>query len=93
MAVAFQGLCYPGFHSYVQDIAAKDAGLVLALTNSCSIAAGIIGNIITGHLAASPFGFRAVFGLTASLYMLSALTWLIFTTGTAMELTNETSSA
>ena len=93
MAVAFQGLCYPGFHSYVQDIAAKDAGLVLALTNSCSIAAGILGNIITGHLAASPFGFRAVFGLTASLYMVSALTWLIFTTGTAMELTNETSSA
>lgn len=92
MAVAFQGLCYPGFHSYVQDIAAKDAGLVLALTNSCSIAAGIFGNIITGHLAASPYGFRAVFGLTAILYVLSALTWLIFTKGTAMELTNETSS-
>lgn len=91
MAVAFQGLCYPGFHCYVQDIAAKDAGLVLALTNSCSIAAGIIGNIITGHLAASPFGFRAVFGLTASLYVVSALTWLIFTKGTTMELTNETS--
>jgi ACS family sodium-dependent inorganic phosphate cotransporter len=89
IAVAFQGLCYPGFHSYVQDVASKDAGLVLALTNTCSIAAGILGNIITGHLAASPLGFSAVFGLTSVLYISSAITWYAFANGNSMELTNE----
>lgn len=89
VAVAFQGLCYPGFHSYVQDVASKDAGLVLALTNTCSIAAGILGNIITGQLAASPLGFSAVFGLTSVLYISSAITWFVFAKGNSMELTNE----
>uniref|UniRef100_A0A7S1CV42 Major facilitator superfamily (MFS) profile domain-containing protein n=1 Tax=Picochlorum oklahomense TaxID=249345 RepID=A0A7S1CV42_9CHLO len=88
IAVAFQGLCYPGFHSYVQDIASNDAGVILALTNSCSIAAGILGNVVTGHLAASTFGFRAVFALTAGLYLLSSITWFIGATGRPIRLTH-----
>lgn len=80
-AIGFQGFCYPGYHAYVQDVARADAGLVLAMTNTCSIAAGIIGNVITGHMAASPSGFGAVFGLTAFLYFLSTLTWLTFARG------------
>lgn len=88
IAVAFQGLCYPGFHSYVQDIASNDAGVILALTNSCSIAAGILGNVVTGHLAASAFGFRAVFALTAGLYVLSSITWFIGATGRPIRLTH-----
>ncbi|WPT12343.1 Sodium-dependent phosphate transport protein 1 [Picochlorum sp. SENEW3] len=88
IAVAFQGLCYPGFHSYVQDIASNDAGVILALTNSCSIAAGILGNVVTGHLAASAFGFRAVFALTAGLYLLSSITWFIGATGRPIRLTH-----
>ena len=56
-AVAFQGLNYSGFHSYVQDVAPGDAGLVLAITNTCGTLVGIVGNLLTGYLAASAYGY------------------------------------
>ena len=46
-----------GFHSYVQDVAPGSAGLVLAVTNSCGTLVGIGGNLATGHLAASRWGY------------------------------------
>lgn len=46
-----------GFHSYVQDVAPGSAGLVLAVTNSCGTLVGIGGNLVTGHLAASRWGY------------------------------------
>lgn len=56
-AVAWQGFTYAGFHSYVQDVAPSSAGLVLAVTNSCGTLVGIGGNLVTGHLAASRWGY------------------------------------
>jgi hypothetical protein len=43
---------------------------------------------VTGHLAASTFGFRAVFALTAGLYLLSSITWFIGATGRPIRLTH-----
>ena len=71
-AVAFQGMCYPGYHSYVQDIFAKDAGVVLAFTNSWSIVAGVCGNVLCGMMAGD---FSRVFGVVMSLYVISAGTF------------------
>jgi ACS family sodium-dependent inorganic phosphate cotransporter len=70
-AVAFQGMCYPGYHSYVQDIFANEAGVVLALTNSWSIVAGVCGNILCGMTG----DFSRVFGVVMSLYVVSAATF------------------
>lgn len=49
-----------GFHSYVQDVAPTNAGLVLAVTNTCGTLVGIGGNLATGHLAASRWGYAGV---------------------------------
>ena len=70
-AVAFQGMCYPGYHSYVQDIFANDAGVVLALTNSWSIVAGVCGNLLCGMVG----DFPLVFGVVMCLYIISAATF------------------
>ncbi|MEO2193595.1 MAG: MFS transporter [bacterium] len=70
-AVAFQGMCYPGYHSYVQDIFANEAGVVLALTNSWSIVAGVCGNVLCGMTG----DFGQVFGVVLSLYVVSAATF------------------
>ena len=79
LAVAFQGFSYAGFHSYVQDVAPINAGVVLSLTNSCSIFAGILGNLIAGYTVSSGFGI--VFGIVCFLYLLSSWTWYCFAKG------------
>ena len=58
-----------------QDVAPKDAGTLLALTNSASTLVGFAANLITGALAASTFGYTAVFGLTIAFYLASCLSW------------------
>lgn len=77
LAIAMQGLNYAGFHSYVQDVAPRDAGLILAFTNFCSILAGILGNLIMGHVASVPGqrAFGIVFALMAVAYGTSSIAW------------------
>lgn len=77
---AFMGLqsfCYAGFHAYVQDVAPKDAGKLLGLSNSAATVVGMAGNVVTGAMAASAWGYSGVFALTALLYTGSCLTWNI----------------
>lgn len=85
-AQALQGFNYSGFHSYVQDVAPSEAGLVLGITNSCGTLAGIGGNVLTGYLAETAYGFKAVFALTLVLCMLSTMTWLCFADGKPVQL-------
>ena len=49
------------YHSDVQDVAPRDAGLILGLTNTCSSLAGVAGNLAAGHLADSAYGFGGSF--------------------------------
>lgn len=58
-----------------QDVAPKDAGKMLALTNSASTLVGFAANLVTGALAASRFGYSAVFALTSAFYLASCLSW------------------
>ena len=67
--------------SGVQDVAPEDAGKLLALTNSASTLVGFAANLITGALAASKFGYTAVFGLTIAFYLASCLSWNVFMKG------------
>ena len=64
-----------------QDVAPKDAGKLLALTNSASTLVGFAANLITGALAASRFGYTAVFGLTIAFYLASCLSWNVVMKG------------
>ncbi|KAK9806084.1 hypothetical protein WJX72_000485 [[Myrmecia] bisecta] len=73
--LALQAFCYAGFHTYVQDVAPADAGKLLGITNTCGTAVGIVGNLATGRLAASSWGYTAVFGLTAAVYLSAFILW------------------
>ncbi|GFR46273.1 hypothetical protein Agub_g7827, partial [Astrephomene gubernaculifera] len=76
-AVGCYGFSFGGFHAYVQDVAAADAGWLLGLTNTASILGGIAGNMATGALLQSTGGYGGVFLAAAALYGSS---WLCFTT-------------
>ena len=80
-SVACMGLNYSGFHSYVTDVAPRDAGLVLGITNSCGIAAGIVGTAAAGVLASSAGGFRTVFQVTVCLNVASVALWAVAAKG------------
>ena len=69
-----------------QDVAPKDAGKLLALTNSASTLVGFGANLITGALAASKFGYAAVFALTSGIYLASCLSWNAAMKGQAIRL-------
>jgi ACS family sodium-dependent inorganic phosphate cotransporter len=77
LAIATQGLNYAGFHSYVQDVAPRDAGLILGFTNSCSILAGILGNLIMFHLASvpGPTAYSSLFAIMSLAYSTSGAAW------------------
>ena len=64
-----------------QDVAAKDAGKVLGLTNACGTAVGVLANIVAGKLAALQNGYALLFGSMAGLYLLAACTWVAFAKG------------
>ncbi|KAG1669639.1 hypothetical protein FOA52_010799 [Chlamydomonas sp. UWO 241] len=68
-------ICYAasfgGFHAYVQDVAPRDAGLVLGMTNSCSIAMGIIGNLSTGVIVEATGSYRLAFAVPLLMYVSS----------------------
>lgn len=86
-AVALQGLNYSGFHAHVQDVAPEQAGLILGITHTCGILAGIAGNLATGHLASSgPRGFASVFALTAALSAAGAVAWACLLSGAPLRL-------
>ncbi|GAX85008.1 hypothetical protein CEUSTIGMA_g12429.t1 [Chlamydomonas eustigma] len=89
--IAFQ-CCYAvsfgGFHPHVQEVAGRDAGLMLGITNSCSIAMGILGNLITGMLVSNTGCFSTVFALTSLLYISSAIAFLTFMDGRPVRLSS-----
>ncbi len=70
-----------------QDVAPRDAGLVLGITNTCGTVLGIAGNIITGYLAGSPLGYQGVWGLTVALHVLATVLWNLGARGERLQLT------
>ena len=64
-----------------QDVAPRDAGKVLGLTNTCGTAFGIVGNLVAGRLAAAQNGYALLFASIAALYVVAALTWVLFAKG------------
>lgn len=63
--------CAPAFTPRVQDVAPRDAGKLLGLTNSCATLAGVAANVAAGLLGGAAGGFGAMLGLTAALYLAS----------------------
>ncbi|DBA75546.1 TPA: hypothetical protein ACH3X2_009106 [Trebouxia sp. C0005] len=79
--LSLQAFCYAGFHAYVQDVAPQDAGKLLGITNTCGTMVGIVGNIVTGNIAASQGGYPIVFALISGGYLSSFVVWRIWVNG------------
>ena len=62
------------------------AGLVLAITNTCGTVVGIAGNLMTGQLAASQWGYAGMFALTAVLQLASLVAWVTGAHGRRLQL-------
>ncbi|KAL0036860.1 hypothetical protein WJX77_002503 [Trebouxia sp. C0004] len=84
-----QAFCYAGFHAYVQDVAPQDAGKLLGITNTCGTMVGILGNIVTGNIAASQGGYPLVFALISGGYLSSFVVWRIWVNGHNIVLGNQ----
>ena len=65
----------------VQDVAPENAGKLLGITNTCGTAVGILGNILTGNIAASQGGYSAVFAVIGACYISSFVVWHIWING------------
>lgn len=78
-SLAFYSFSHSGFHSYLQDVAAGNAGVVYGITNTCSIAVGVIGNLITGVVVEATGSYSSVFVLFAVLNLSAALLFSVFT--------------
>ena len=65
----------------MQDVAPENAGKLLGITNTCGTAVGILGNILTGNIAASQGGYSAVFALIGACYISSFAVWHFFVNG------------
>jgi len=76
VAVAAQGFNYSGFHTYVQQVAPQDAGVVLGITNTCSVACGILSGLVVAY-----GGFEGAFLIGAVLHLVSLATFLMWAKG------------
>lgn len=81
LALATQGFNYAGFHSYVADVAPHDSGILLGITNSCSITAGIVGVLLTGNLASLPNGLITIFSIATVSFLFSGTLWVFRANG------------
>lgn len=84
-SLAFYSFSHSGFHSYLQDVAAGNAGVVYGITNTCSIAVGVIGNLITGMVVEATGSYSSVFVLFAALNLSAALLFTLFTSTSKVE--------
>lgn len=75
-AVALQTCNYSGFHAYVQANGAARAGSILAVTNSCGIAAGAAASLAMGALLTATGSYSGMFAATAAVYLSSWAAWL-----------------
>lgn len=70
LSLSCYAFSFGGFHAYLQDVAAGsgEAGTLQGVTNSCSIATGIAGNMAAGWLLAATGSYCSLFQLTVLLY-------------------------
>lgn len=84
-SLALYSFSHSGFHSYLQDVAAGNAGVVYGITNTCSIATGIVGNLVTGVVVEATGSYSSVFVLFALLNVSAALLFSVFTSTNKVE--------
>ena len=58
-----------GLHAHVTDVAPTASGRILGFTNTVGVLVGIVANVATGRVLDATGSFKAVFALTAAIYL------------------------
>ena len=67
-----------GLHAHVTDVAPTASGRILGFTNTVGVLVGIIANVATGRVLDATGSFRAVFALTAAIYLSEVIAFFAF---------------
>ncbi|CAH9097098.1 unnamed protein product [Cuscuta europaea] len=68
-----------GLYSNHQDIGPRYSGVLLGLSNTAGVLAGVLGTAATGYILQN--GWDDVFKVAVALYIIGTLVWNIFSTG------------
>ena len=67
-----------GLHAHVTDVAPTASGRILGFTNTVGVLVGIVANVATGRVLDATGSFRAVFALTAAIYLSEVIAFFGF---------------
>jgi ACS family sodium-dependent inorganic phosphate cotransporter/ACS family sodium-dependent inorganic phosphate cotransporter-like MFS transporter 9 len=81
VALGTTSLGQAGFVANMSDIAPKHAGMMFGLCNTFGSLSGIVGVTAVGFIVQYTGSFSPVFQMTAGLYIIGTLVWLLFATG------------
>jgi len=80
-ALGTTSLGQAGFVANMSDIAPRQSGQMFGLCNTFGSLSGIVGVTAVGYIVEATHSFSAVFQLTASLYVIGTIVWLLLATG------------
>ena len=69
-----------GLYSNHQDIGPRYAGVLLGMSNTAGVFAGVLGSLATGYILQHG-SWSQVWDVAIALYLLGALVWNLFSTG------------
>ena len=69
-----------GLYSNHQDIGPKYAGVLLGMSNTAGVLAGVMGTYATGHILQNGT-WDDVWGVAVALYLTGTVVWNLFSTG------------
>ncbi|CAH0363888.1 unnamed protein product, partial [Pelagomonas calceolata] len=67
-----------GLHAHVTDVAPTASGRILGFTNTVGVLVGIVANVATGRVLDATGSFKAVFALTAAIYLSEVIAFFGF---------------
>jgi ACS family sodium-dependent inorganic phosphate cotransporter len=79
-AQGFDALSQSGLYSNHQDIGPRYAGVLLGLSNTAGVLAGVLGSLATGHILAHG-SWSDVWNVAVALYLVGTVVWNLFATG------------
>jgi ACS family sodium-dependent inorganic phosphate cotransporter len=79
-AQGFDAFSQSGLYSNHQDIGPRYAGVLLGLSNTAGVLAGVLGSLATGYLLAHGT-WADVWRVAVILYLVGTVIWNLFATG------------
>jgi ACS family sodium-dependent inorganic phosphate cotransporter len=79
-AQGFDAFSQSGLYSNHQDIGPRYSGVLLGMSNTAGVLAGVLGSLATGHILATGT-WTDVWRVAVILYLVGTVIWNVFSTG------------